>query len=240
MRVVVSCEHGGNQVPSRFRRLFSERFLATHRGYDPGALAVARDAAVATGAPLFYSTVSRLLVELNRPLGHPHIFSTRALRLPAPIRDELLQRYYFPYWRAVEAAARKALQRGRQVLHLSCHSFTPKLAGVRRTTDVGLLFDPRRRLEARFCRLWRDALRQAAPRLRVRYNDPYRGAFPSVVHALRQKLDQRYVGIQIEVNQKFPRGNPRRWRALRKTLRATLEVALRSFEETAAIPGRGR
>jgi len=109
VELIVSCEHGGNRVPSRFRKLFSERFLATHRGYDPGALALARDFAAATGAPLFYSTISRLLVELNRPLGHPQLFH---LQLPERVREALLRRYYFPYWNAVH----KAAQRGRRVL----------------------------------------------------------------------------------------------------------------------------
>jgi predicted N-formylglutamate amidohydrolase len=54
--LILSCEHGGNRLPPRFQRLFSPRFLATHRGHDPGALAVARDFAAATAAPLFYST----------------------------------------------------------------------------------------------------------------------------------------------------------------------------------------
>ena len=198
-------------MPAPFRRFLSKRFLATHRGYDPGALALARDVAAATGAPLFYSTISRLLVELNRPLGHAQVFF---LDLSEEIRAALLRRYYIPYWNAVH----KAVQRRRRVLHLSVHSFTPRFRGVRRTTDVGLLFDPARPAEAAFCRRWRDAIFALNPRLRVRYNDPYPGVFPSLVDSLRQKLGRRYVGIQIEVNQKFPRGDARRWQALRRAL----------------------
>lgn len=92
-------------APARFRSLFSAALLATHRGYDPGALAAARDFAAATGAPLFYSTISRLLVELNRPLGHPQVFS---VAFPEATRAALLRRYYFPYWKAVEARVARA------------------------------------------------------------------------------------------------------------------------------------
>ena len=215
--LIVSCEHGGNRAPLPFSKLFSRRFLDTHRGYDPGALALARDFAAATGAPLFYSTVSRLLVELNRPLGHPQLFH---LPLPERVREALLRRYYFPYWNAVH----KAAQRGRRVLHLSCHSFTPKLRGVRRTTDIGLLFDPARPAEAAFCHRWRDAILALNPRLQVRYNDPYPGVFPSLVDSLRKELGRRYVGIQIEINQRFPRSDARRWRALRRALVAAFTV----------------
>jgi predicted N-formylglutamate amidohydrolase len=213
--LIVSCEHGGNRVPPRFRNLFSRRLLATHRGYDPGALAAARDFARATGAPLFYSTISRLLIELNRPLDHPQVFFKR---FPPATREVLLRRYYFPYWRAVETRVARAINAGKPVLHLSCHSFTPKFRGVRRTTDVGLLFDPRREAEAHFCRRWRRVILGRNPNLKVRYNDPYRGAFPSLVDELRKKFGQRYVGIQIEISQKFPRGDERRWRALRRIL----------------------
>jgi predicted N-formylglutamate amidohydrolase len=225
--LIVTCEHGGNRVPPRYRHLFSEALLATHRGYDPGALAAARAFAAATDAPLFHSTISRLLVELNRPLGHPQVFF---LNLPETTREALLRRYYFPYWCAVETAVDKALRRGRRVLHLSCHSFTPKLAGVRRLADIGLLFDPARAAEARFCRAWFAALRRQSPGLQVRYNYPYRGASPSLVDSLRKELiDPRYVGIQIEINQKFPRGDQDRWRALRAALVASFQEALTSW-----------
>jgi len=228
--LILSCEHGGNRVPARYRRLFSGKILATHRGYDPGALELARDLARATGAPLFYSTVSRLLVELNRPLGHHQVFSSYALRLPERERQTLLKRYYFPYWRSVENAVAKALRGGRQVLHLSVHSFTPRFRGVRRRTDIGLLFDPQRVLEARFCEAWRQALQRRSPRLRVRHNYPYRGTGDALTTSLREKFTSRhYLGIEIEVNQKFPRGDALRWRRLRAVLRASFAGALSAF-----------
>jgi predicted N-formylglutamate amidohydrolase len=227
LELILSCEHGGNRLPARYRDLFSERVLATHRGYDPGALAMARDFASATGAKLFYSTISRLLVELNRPLGHHQIFSARALRLPLARREELLQRYYLPYWKAVEGRVARALKRRRRVLHLSIHSFTPRLAGVARNADLGLLFDPRRAAEARFCRLWRNEILKENSRLRVRDNDPYPGTADSLTTSLRKKFGPaRYLGISLEINQKFPRGDERRWRALRATLVASLREAL--------------
>ena len=204
-------------MPAPFQNLFTKRFLSTHRGHDPGALELARAFARATGAPLFYSTVSRLLIELNRPLRHPQVFSKD---LPPGVRETLLQRYYFPYWRQVERAVRRT---SRRVLHISFHSFTPELRGERRTTDIGLLFDPARAPEAQFCRQWRRAILERNPRLRVGYNDPYEGTHPSLVESLRGKYGaRRYVGIQIEVNQKFPRGDAARWAGLRRLLVATV------------------
>ena len=222
--LILSCEHGGNRLPAPYAGLFARRFLSTHRGFDPGALALARDFAAVTRAPLFYSTVSRLLVELNRPLGHPHVFFKD---FPEKTKEALLRRYYLPYWRSVETAVRNVLRRGRRILHISVHSFTPRFRGARRSTDVGLLFDPRRRREAAFCAAWKARLEQRQPRLVVRYNDPYDGIHPSVVQSMREAFAARsYVGIQIEVSQKFPRGDARRWRALRRLLGSTLRQTL--------------
>jgi hypothetical protein len=66
------------------------------------------------------------------------------------------------------------------------------------------------------------------PGLRVRYNDPYPGKFPSLVDELRKKLGARYVGIQLEINQKFPRRGGPGWRRLRKALVASFGEALGS------------
>jgi predicted N-formylglutamate amidohydrolase len=231
VELIVTCEHGGNDVPRQYRGLISQQTLASHRGYDPGALALARDFASALGAKLYYSTTSRLLIELNRTLDHPQLFSRYALLLPAAARQKLIRHVYLPYWRAVEAHATTALERG-DVIHVSSHSFTPKMAGVRRTADVGLLFDPRHRLEAAFCRVWYRALRKLAPKLRVRNNYPYKGTGNGLTTALRAKFAGRpYLGVEIEVNQRFARAGGRVWREVRSVLTRSLVLALAEWNQ---------
>ena len=226
--LVLSCEHGGNRVPERYRRLIPRSVLTTHRGHDPGALEAARAIAAFMRAPLLYSTVSRLLVELNRPLGHHQVFSAYSQTLAPSEREELLQSYYWPYWRSVQARVRRSLRHGRGVLHLSVHSFTPRLRGVRRMADIGLLFDPRCREEARFCELWRREILRALPRLRVRHNYPYRGTGEALTTSLRREhAGEPYLGIEIEINQRFPRGDRERWRRLRRLLVEKIGVRAR-------------
>jgi predicted N-formylglutamate amidohydrolase len=230
-QLLITCEHGGNHVPARYRAAFAgaEGALESHRGYDPGALELARQFARALRAPLIYSTTSRLLIELNRALGHRQSFSPYALRLPARTRVELVRRYYAPYRAAVAGQVARAASRGRRLVHLSCHSFTPRLAGVLRTADVGLLFDPRRGAEARFCTSWQASLRAREPRLRVRRNYPYRGAADGLTTELRRRWpDAAYIGIELEVNQKFPKGDTARWRELRALLIGSFAEALRA------------
>ena len=46
---LITCEHGGNRIPAPYRRLFrgQRALLDSHRGYDPGALVMAK--ALASG-----------------------------------------------------------------------------------------------------------------------------------------------------------------------------------------------
>lgn len=227
IHVLVTCEHGGNRLPGRYRGLVPGKTLESHRGYDPGALDLARDFAAALGARLYYGTVSRLLIELNRTLDHPQLFSRYALRLPAQEREVLIRRMYLPYWKAIERNVASALARGHAVVHVSSHSFTPRMNGIRRAADVGLLFDPDRPEEVALCRDWHRALGEEAARLRLRNNYPYAGTGNGLTTALREKFAGRaYVGVQIEVNQRFPRTGGQRWRRLRRTLTRSLVQAL--------------
>lgn len=229
---MISCEHGGNRVPAEYRAAFvgAKRALASHRGYDPGALELAREFARELRAPLFASTTSRLLVELNRSLHHRQLFSPYAQQLARETRDELVQRYYLPYRHAIERHIARAVRRGRRVIHLSCHSFTPRLGGVVRSADIGLLFDPRRQGEALLCGQWQAELRSRDPRLRVRRNYPYRGWADGFTTSLRQRFaDSTYLGIELEVNQRFPLGRSSPWRSVRRELVASLKATLRAL-----------
>jgi predicted N-formylglutamate amidohydrolase len=204
MRCIVTCEHASARIPRPLRALFEPAagVLATHRAYDIGARAVAMDVARRLDAPLFAGRVSRLVVDLNRSPSHPRRFSEWTRPLPAAERAWLHVRFYAPFRAAVGAAVRSALAGGGTLLHVSVHSFTPELDGVVRDVDVGVLYDPARRhervLAGRLC----DALRLAG-QLRVRRNAPYRGVADGHVTALRRTFGARYVGIEIEINQRL-------------------------------------
>jgi predicted N-formylglutamate amidohydrolase len=218
---LVTCEHGGNGIPRPYRRCFQgwERILASHRGYDLGALALARDLALNCAAPLVAATVSRLLVELNRSLNHPQLFSERTAALPPAVRGSILAHYYHPYRTEVEGRVHRCAQAGKQVVHLSAHSFTPVLDGVERATDVGLLYDPKRGVERRFCERWSRLLAERVAPLRVRRNYPYRGYEDGLTTTLRRRFaEESYLGIEIEVNQKHVLRGGVPWRRLRASI----------------------
>src|SRR5690606_12802056 len=110
--------------------------LDSHRAYDDGAADVARALAERIGAPLFVADTTRLVVDLNRSIGHPRLFSELTRGLGQDARARIVERYYRPYRDAVERAVADA-SRGGPVLHVSAHTFTPVLDGLERRADVG-------------------------------------------------------------------------------------------------------
>ena len=227
--VVVTCEHGGNHIPALYRALFGDlqAALASHRGFDPGALEMAEDLARAFGAPLVSSTVSRLLVDLNRSVGHPRLHAGPVRSLGEGQKAEILARFYRPYRSRAEQAIRTAIAEHGAVLHLSSHSFTPELDGKRRTADIGLLYDPRRPGEAALCERWKAALGARLPALNIRRNYPYAGKGDGLTAWLRQRLSpESYVGVELEVNQQHILGTGSHWPALREAIVTALRDAL--------------
>jgi predicted N-formylglutamate amidohydrolase len=225
---VITCEHGGNQIPAPYLRLFREQreLLDSHRGYDPGSLVMAKALASACRAPLVASTVSRLLIDLNRSIGHPQLFSAVTRAASAETRAQIVEQYYRPHRMQVERLVGQAVSRGDRVMHISSHSFTAELNGRVRGADVGLLYHPGRRGEAELCARWKESLAALAPELRVRRNYPYAGKGDGLTSHLRLRFaPSEYVGIELEVNQGIVIAAGRRWTALRRLLIDSLRTA---------------
>jgi predicted N-formylglutamate amidohydrolase len=203
--------------------------LDSHRGYDPGALVMARALASALGAKLVTSTISRLLVDLNRSIGHPHLFSAATRGAPPKVRAAIIKKNYLPYRQQVQRFVRQSVSRGRRVIHVSSHSFTPELDGKIRRADVGLLYHPGRRAEAQLCARWKASLATSAPDLRVRRNYPYAGKGDGLTSHLRRCFPRgAYVGIELEINQGIVLAAGQHWTSLRGLLIDSLRTACRT------------
>jgi predicted N-formylglutamate amidohydrolase len=226
---VITCEHGGNRIPAPYRDLFHahQALLDFHRGYDPGALIMAGALATAFAAPLVVSSVSRLLVDLNRSVGHPRLHSEPTRKAPVEIRQRILKHYYQPYRAQAERVVRRAIADRGLVIHLSSHSFTPELDGKVRDADIGLLYDPARPGEADLCERWKASLEACAPELTVRRNYPYAGKGDGLTAWLRRRLPPgAYVGIELEINQKHVVRAGGHWTTMRKVIVESLCRAL--------------
>ena len=228
LALIVTCEHGGHVIPPPYRDLFKGRrnLLDSHNGYDLGALAMARRMAERFDAPLFAATRSRLLVDLNRSIGHPNIFSGITRSLPATEKKNILRKYYAPHRDPIQKSVSEAMLNGRAVLHIAVHSFTPVLRGRSRNMDVGLLYDPARHGERHFCRTWKREMQAHSPKCSVRCNAPYKGVSDGLATYFRTLFTRDYMGIELELNQYHYQKGPAAWRRLGGVVLDGLEAAL--------------
>lgn len=230
-QLFVSCEHGGNDIPPNYQPLFSgqQERLNSHSGYDLGALPLARMLAKGLGAPLEKSEITRLLVDLNRSLQNHKLFSDLVRPLDRLEKARIVEQYYLPYRRAVTEKIGAFIANGAQVVHLSVHSFTPNLRGQVRNAELGVLYDPGRRVEKQFGRQWQRLLKQRLPGARIRCNYPYRGTADGLVRTLRGALNpEDYLGIELEINQALLGGKKNFPQSFQTALLASLQELLGS------------
>ena len=221
MKLMLTCEHASNRLPAAFKKFVPVDVQETHRAYDIGALKVFRKL-VKFAKPEFSceGKFSRLFVDLNRTITNKSAFSEYYGALEA--RDKPLAEkakaaataYWKEYRENVEKFVAKNIgaskkgaknngKEGAAIVHLGIHSFTPALNGKVRNADIGILYDPKRPQERAYANVIRDEIKRLYPHMKVRFNYPYKGSSDGLTTSLRKKYGPRYVGIEIEINQKF-------------------------------------
>jgi len=184
-----TCEHASRRLPKNI----TPPHLDEHMFYDIGAYSYARILATRMNSPLIAGKWSRLLVDLNRSPHHPKL----SYLFPHN-KKMLIERYYMPFRMKTYQTICDLLHSYTQVIHISCHSFTPIFHGQQRDFDIGLLYDPSRKEEQHHAHIMSLHL----PPLRVRYNAPYKGtADGHVTHLRKQFSPHEYIGLELEVNQ---------------------------------------
>lgn len=158
---LIVCDHASNALPEEYHNLgLPEETLTSHRGWDPGAAAVAALIAEKLDCPAILSGFSRLLVDPNRGLDDP----TLIMQLsdgevipgnhdipPGQLCDEWRKRvenYYKPYHDRIATQLGDAEEGGRVPIILSVHSFTPIWKGIERHMPASVLWDKDDRLRA--------------------------------------------------------------------------------------------
>lgn len=203
--ILISCEHGGNEVPEKFADLFKEAsdVLLSHRGFDIGTLDVFN--ALNNENILFkqINPITRLLIDVNRSLYRRTLFSEFTRHLSKTVKQEILDDYYYAYRNMFENKVVEQWCNNNTVLHISLHSFASELHGKVRETDFGILYHPQREAEKSFARLLKGELKTVLPEKRVRYNYPYSGKPDGFVRHFRDLEVEKYLGIEFEMNQKF-------------------------------------
>jgi predicted N-formylglutamate amidohydrolase len=202
---VITCDHARNRVPRVLGDLgLGADALAAHVAWDPGALQVAERLAWHLDAPLVASGYSRLVIDLNRPLGVPTSIAEVSETTEVPGNRDLTpedtharaEALFWPYHNTLGAFLDERLKQPRPPRYVAIHSFTPVYFG-----------DPR---EMEVCISWHTDDRMAQlvlPRLReddaliVAENEPFaitlRGDFGIPQQAERRGLPN----VMIEVRQ---------------------------------------
>ena len=208
MKLMLTCEHASNQLPAAFKKAVPTEVLKTHRAYDIGAVQVFRKL-VRFAKPEFSceGKYSRLFVDLNRTITNKSAFSEyyEALESRDKAEAEKAKAQATAYWKEYRDNVEKFIvsNKGAPIVHLGIHSFTPVLNGKVRNTDIGILYDPARPQERAYANVIKTEIKRLYPAMKVRFNYPYKGSSDGLTTTLRKKFGPQYVGIEIEINQKF-------------------------------------
>jgi predicted N-formylglutamate amidohydrolase len=214
---LVVCDHASNRVPGRLCRLGLPRdALHRHIAWDIGAASVARRLAARLGTTAVLSGVSRLVIDCNRPLGHPTSICETSDGTPVPGNQALetaqvrqrAANYFYPYHGAISTHLERIEETRADVAALiAVHSFTPVLGGQPRPWHVGVLWNRDRRLAVPLI----EALR-ADGDLVVGDNEPYSGRdsnFTVDVHG--GAYGRPHVAIEIRQDQLADEEMAGRW-----------------------------
>lgn len=233
-RLLLTCEHAGNRVPSKYLHLFEydNEVLDTHRGYDIGAQNIALKMAVELETQFISYHYTRLLIEPNRTIAALDLFSQYSINLSDDEKGRLLKEYHNPYQQLVEDNARKIINDSGHVVHVGIHTFTPELNGIVRDGDIGVLFDPERRQEAMFANLWLKELGCTFPDFISRPNYPYLGTDDGLTTRLRTLFpSSQYLGFELEVKNTLMHPSNGDTTDLIKNLAQSLNSAIQGFEK---------
>jgi predicted N-formylglutamate amidohydrolase len=227
-KLIISCEHAGNEVPEEYHHLFEHKpeTLQTHRGIDIGALELTNTIAETMEQEAYLHTVTRLLVDLNRSVQSPTLFSEYTKDQPRSVREHIFKKYYQPHRKRIEEKVTEIIDQGDRAVHIGVHTFTPVWNGREREVDIGFLYDPTRKHEDQFCRVWRKEVKDRCPGLCLKMNKPYRGTMDGLTTYLRSNHPaEGYLGIEIEVSQRFTK--QKGWKKLQQKIANSLQ---RTFE----------
>jgi len=208
MNLLLTCEHARNSIPKEFSKLFKgkQTLLSSHRGWDTGALEIARGLKRKLKAPLLEGNYSRLVIDLNRSENHRNAFSEFTAHLPEDIKKKIISKIHYPFRQKAEAI----VSNQSKTLHFSIHSFVPILDDKKRNCEIGILYDPKRPLEVEIAKQLKFYLEASDLHPRVRLNYPYRGNSDGHTTKLRKMHSpKKYIGVELEFNQAWLKKGPR-------------------------------
>ncbi|MDA1089480.1 MAG: N-formylglutamate amidohydrolase [Proteobacteria bacterium] len=148
------CDHASRVVPASLAGLgLDDDQFDRHIAYDIGAADVTRLLAQTLDAQAVLAGYSRLVIDVNRPPGHPESIPQVSDHTPIPGNQGLgeeehnrrVAEFFEPYHDAIMEDLGHLWRRGKPPALFSIHSFSPEFGDAVRPWDVGVLWnhDPR-------------------------------------------------------------------------------------------------
>ncbi len=202
-RVIIACDHASRRIPRSLGTLgLADRYLDDHIAWDVGAAAVAGILCRRLECVAILGGYSRLVIDLNRNLSDATsmpaisdgILIPGNLGLGEPQRVQRMGELYRPYHDAVRQEVLSLKTADHAPVMVTVHSFTPRLHGLDRPWDVGVLWDT----DARLALPLMARLRSDGD-VRVGDNEPYSGRHPAdyTVDYHAERLGLACAGIEI-------------------------------------------
>ncbi len=174
---VILVDHASRRIPRRLNNLgLPESELLRHIAWDIGALAVARQVAVALDAQLLAQNYSRLVIDCNRdpavPSSIPRVSESSEIPGNVDLSDAEVgarrREIFDPYHERVREVLDERAAAGRTTLLVAQHTMTDIYKGTRRDMHAAVLYNRDRR----FAGLVLDMLRRESE-LYIADNEPY-------------------------------------------------------------------
>ncbi|WP_161958782.1 N-formylglutamate amidohydrolase [Ferruginivarius sediminum] len=232
------CDHATNAIPDAFDSLgLTPAQLETHIAYDPGAAALTVAMAGKLGAAYVLCNYSRLLIDVNRKPDDPDsiVVENDGIRVPGNAemsdadRSARIRGIYQPYHQAIDQLLDTRLETRQTQLVISVHSFTPRIGGMTRPWDIGIILNRDRRLARRLVGQLVEGC--DGTRLTLGLNRPY-SPDDRVYHTIERHGEERglpCVMIEIANNQLMTDAGCGQWA---DRLSAALRAVLPDFSHT--------
>ncbi len=200
---LVVCDHASNRIPEALHSLgLNPGLLREHIAWDIGAAGVSAQLARALDLPVMLAGYSRLVADCNRrpdsaacmPVISDGVLIPGNLALDAAARATRRDELYWPYHHAIEAQLERRAKGGMSPVLVSIHSFTPRMYGLVRPWQIGVLWDRDPRIPLPFMRHLR-----ARGGIVVGDNEPYSGRHPAdfTVDHHAERFGRPTISIEI-------------------------------------------
>ena len=206
---LIICDHASNRIPIEYKNLgLDEEILDTHIAYDLGVKEVATYLSEHLQCPLVMSDFSRLLIDANRGIDDPtlimKISDGKIIRGNKKIsfqkncieKKRRINSYYNIYHNKISEIINRSLEKNIFPAIISIHSFTPTFGGIRRSTELGVLWDNDNRLPD----IYFSHLNKNYKSINVGDNKPYTGRMKNDT-LYRHGTKQGLANILIEIRQ---------------------------------------